>query len=57
MYFEVLYCAGRNDGIICVAMVVIGDDVIGVLMGLIGGVVAPTPDGELSEEGLHEYRE
>jgi hypothetical protein len=46
LYFHILYRAGRNVGIVCVAMIVIADDGSGVFMSLVGRMVAPTANGK-----------
>jgi len=48
LYFEVLYCAGRDAYVICVAVVIICDDCGGALMGLVGRVISPATNGESS---------
>ena len=57
LYFEVLYCAGCNANVVCVAVVIVCNDNGCVLMELVGRVVSSSPHGKPSQKGLHEYGE
>ena len=48
LYFKVLYGAGRDAYVVCVAVVIVCDDSGCTLVGLVGRVVFSAPHGEPS---------